>query len=95
MPDVGVARLMVVHFVVPEMASTILVQSPIRGRCKVQRPPMPSKATEDLADFESRLAPNARERERGRGPKLLPTFFMSRGGRFLDIYELSLLLRER
>ena len=31
-PDVvGVARLMVVHFVVPEMASTILVQSPIQS----------------------------------------------------------------
>ena len=60
---------------------------------KVQRPPMPSKATEDLADFESRLAPN--KREKAWSPKLLPTFFMSRGGRFLDIYELSLLLRER
>ena len=75
MADVGVALLMV-HFLL-EMALS-KVQS------KVQRPPMPSKATEDLADFESRLAP----KERGRSPKLLPTLFMSRGGRFRDIFEL-------
>ena len=39
---------------------------------KVQRPPMPSKATEDLADFESRLAPN--EREKRQEPKIAAHF---------------------
>ena len=69
MPDVGVARLMVVHFVVPEMASTILVQS--------------AKAADAIKSnrgFSGLRKPFGTQREReGMEPKIAAHFLYEQG----------------
>ena len=68
MADVGVARLMVVHFVVPEMASTILVQS--------------AKAADAIKSnrgFSGLRKPFGTQREERQGPKIAAHFLYEQG----------------